>query len=314
MKQLVINNLKLKNPILLAPMVDITDLPYRLICRKFGCSLAYTEMLYISAILHENQKTKNLMRSSPEDKPLGIQITGNSINEFKKVVPYLKKYDLTDLNCGCPSIRITGNQAGSYLLKNPGKISEMIKILKSKDLTVSAKIRLGYKKNNVIKIAKTIEKAGADALTLHPRLATQGKSIPADHRYTKKLKSILSIPLIANGDIFTPKKAESLLDFADGIMIARGAIGNPLIFKQILHYLRTKKHLSLSSEQIQKQNINQFQEYLQLTEKHNLIDINRIKYLGSNFIKSFHNAPKLRQQLMHLKTLEEIKKLIVNLT
>ena len=99
MKPLTIGNIKLKNPILLSPMVDVTDLPYRLICRKAGASMAYTEMLYISAILHENKKTKDLMKTSKEDSPIGIQITGNSIEEFNKVIPHVQNYNLVDLNC-----------------------------------------------------------------------------------------------------------------------------------------------------------------------------------------------------------------------
>ncbi len=303
MKSLRIGNIKLKNPLFLAPMVEVTDLPYRLLCRKTGAAIAYTEMLYISQILHTNQRTINLMKTSKEDRPLGVQITGNSPEEFRKVIPFVEKYDLVDINCGCPSIRITSNQAGSYLLKNPEKISKMIKTLKKADLTVTAKIRLGFKKNNVLKVSKAIEKAGADAITLHSRLAIHGSSIPADWSQIKKVKSQIGIPLIGNGDIFTPKQVEQMLEIADGAMLARAAIGNPLIFKQILHYLKTKKELEIKPMQ----NIKQFQLYLNLTKRYNLIDIKRTKYLGSSFIKNFRNASKLRQQLMHLNDINEIQ-------
>ena len=121
MKSLKIGNIKIKNPLFLAPMVDVTDLPYRLLYRKTGAAMAYTEMLYISQILHENKKAKQLMKTSKEDRPLGVQITGNSLEEFKKVIPFVEKYDLVDINCGCPSMKITGNKAGSYLLKHPEK-------------------------------------------------------------------------------------------------------------------------------------------------------------------------------------------------
>ncbi len=303
MKPLKIGNIKLKNPLFLAPMVDLTDLPYRLLCRKTGAAIAYTEMLYISQILHENKKTKQLMKTSKEDRPLGIQITGNSPNEFKKVIPFVKNYDLVDINCGCPSIRITSNQAGSYLLKHPEKISKMIKILKHADLTVTAKIRLGYKTNNVLKVSKAIEKAGADALTLHARLAIHGSSIPADWNQIKKVKSQIGIPLIGNGDIFTPKQVEQMLEIADGAMMARTAIGNPLIFKQILYYLKTKKELKIKPMQ----NIKQFDKYLQLSKKYYSINLQRIKFIGSHFIRNIHDAAKLRQKLMQLKSFNQIK-------
>ena len=303
MKPLKIGNIKIKNPLFLAPMVDVTDLPYRLLCRKAGAAMAYTEMLYISQILHENKKTKQLMKTSKEDKPLGVQITGNSPEEFKKVIPFVKNYDLVDINCGCPSMKITGNKAGSYLLKHPEKISKMIKTLKKADLTVTAKVRLGFKKNNVLKVSKAIEKSGADALTIHARLAIHGSSIPADWSQIKKVKSQIGISLIGNGDIFTPQQTEKMLEIADGVMLARAAIGNPLIFKQILHYLKTKKELEIKPMQ----KIKQFQLYLELAKRYKLLNMNRIKFLGSNFIRGFLNASKYRTQLMQLKSIDEIE-------
>ncbi|MDO8508582.1 MAG: tRNA-dihydrouridine synthase family protein [Nanoarchaeota archaeon] len=309
MKSLKIGNIKLKNPLLLAPMVDVTDLPYRLICRKAGASLAYTEMLYISQILHTNKKTQELMKTSSLDKPVGLQITGNSIEEFKKVIPHLKPFDLVDINCGCPSLRITGNQAGSYLLKNPNKIASMIKILKTSNIPVTAKIRLGFKTNNVLKVAKIIEKAGADAITIHARLAIQGRSIPADWNEIKKVRKSIGIPIIGNGDIFNGKDAEKMLDIADGVMLARSAIGDPLIFTRILKYLKTKKEPEFNFNN----NIKQFQSYIKLSKKYNLIDIQRIKYLGSNFIKNTRNASSLRNIFMKLKTFDEIQDFVDNL-
>ena len=156
-KPIKIGKYRIKNPVFLAPMVDVTDMPYRVICRKAGAGMAYTEMLYVDAITHENDKTKQLMEIGKGEKPSGIQITGNNIEEFRKVIPYLKKFDIVDLNCGCPSVRIVGNEAGSYLLRSPEKIAEIVKLLKKAGLTVSVKIRLGFERNNVIEIAKMIQ-------------------------------------------------------------------------------------------------------------------------------------------------------------
>jgi len=287
-------------------MVDVTDLAYRKICRDSGASIAYTEMINISAILHENKKTLNLLKKYSKEKPLGIQITGNNFEEFEKVLPYLKPYDLIDLNCGCPSVRITGNESGSYLLKNPNKIAKIIKILKKSGKTVTAKIRLGYKTNNVTKIAKAIEKAGADAITIHARLAFQGSSIPADWSQIAKVKKAVKIPVIGNGDINSGEKAEEMLKICDGVMIARTAIGNPLIFKKIKTYLETGKDYNIEF----KENIKLFQEYLSLVKKYDLIDIPRIKSLGCNFLKGQAGAKKIRGQLMRLRSIEEIESLI----
>jgi len=210
--------------------------------------MAYTEMLYIDAILHENEKTKKLMLTSRTDKPVGLQITGNGIAEFKKLTKRdeIWNYDLIDVNCGCPSIRITGNEAGSYLLRNPRKIGEIIKVLKNTGQIVTAKIRLGFKENNVLKVAKAVERAGADLLTVHARLANQGASVKADWSQIEKVKKSIGIPVVGNGDIFSGNDAEKMLDICDGVMIARAAIGNTLIFSEILHYLKTGKEKKTS--------------------------------------------------------------------
>jgi nifR3 family TIM-barrel protein len=309
MSQLKIANISFKNRLFLAPMVEVTDLPYRLICRKSGASMAYTEMLYIDAITHENEKTKQLMQTSKEDKPIGIQVTGTSPKEFQNSLKYFKPYDLIDLNCGCPAIRIMGNKAGSYLLTSPKKISKIIKILKTAEKPVTAKIRLGFSENTVLKIAKEIEKAGADAITVHARLANQGYSIPADLSQIKKVKDTVGIPVIGNGDILSGESAAKMLDVADAAMIARGAIGNPLIFKNILSYLRTGKEVPFNF----KANIKLFREYLDLAKKHNCINVQRIKYIGTNFLKGTEGASSLRNDLMQLKSFEEIRNFAKNL-
>ena len=311
MKTLKIGDIKLKNRLFLSPMVDVTDLAYRIICRKAGAAIAYTEMLYVDAILHENERTKLLMKTSKEDHPVGLQITGKNEKEFERLSSYIKDFDLIDINCGCPSIKLINSQAGSYLLNSPEKISKMVRILKSEKVNpeakpITAKIRLGFKENNVLKVAKMIENAGADAITLHARLAIHGRKIPADWKWIEKVKQNLEIPVIGNGDIFNGEDAEKMLEIADGAMIARGAIGDPMIFSRVLRYLNTGKE----SEFDFKKNLGLLKEYLSLAERYGIADINRIKYLGSNFIRNIQGAAKLRSELMSLKNLEEIKKFI----
>jgi len=306
MKPIKIGNIKLVNPLILAPMLEVTNLPFRILCRKQGAALAFTEMIYTSAILHENKATKEMMKTSKEDSPLGVQVTGHCVEEFKEIVPYLGNYKLIDLNCGCPSVRLIDSKAGSYLLNSPDKIAQIIKILKTANLPVTVKVRLGFKKNNLLNIAKTIEKAGADTLTIHPRLATQPYSIPADWNEIKKVKPYIGIPIIGNGDITSPQKAQEMLEIADGAMFGRAAIGNPLIFKQTLQYLKTGKYPLAKP----KKNIKLLKQYLSLCKKHNSLDIRRIKLASTNFIKSFDGAAKIRLQLSQLKTLEEISEFV----
>ncbi len=301
-----IGKVRLKNRLLLAPMVDVSDVAYRLICRKAGAAMGYTEMVYVDAILHENAKTKKLMIIGKREQPVGVQITGNSVEQFRKVVPFLRPYDIVDINCGCPSIRITRNKAGSHLLQHPSKIGTMIRILKDASLTATAKIRLGFKKNNVLEVAREIEKAGADALTVHGRLAIHGKDVAADWNWIERVKKQIGIPVIGNGDIFSGADAYRMLEIADGIMIARAAIGDPYIFSRILFYLRKGREQKFDATK----NIPTFLEYIRLAEKYNLVDLNRIKYLGSRFIRHVKGAAGIREQLMSLKNIEEIKKFV----
>ena len=303
MKTLKIGDVKLKNRLFLAPMVEVTDLPYRLICRKAGAGMAYIEMLNTGAILHTNPKTERLMKICKEDKPRGIQITGPRASDFEKVIPYLKDFDIVDINCGCPSVRTIDNQSGSYLLKTPEKIADYIRILKKTGLTVTAKIRLGFDNNKVIEVAKEVEKAGADALTVHARLAHHSYKIPADWTWIAKVKKEVGIPVIGNGDIFTGKHVSEMLDICDGAMIARAAIGDPLIFSRILYYLKTGKEKEFDF----KDNIKLFNEYLKLAKKYQCIDVPRIKYVGSNFIRNVSGAGKIRNELMGCKDFNSIR-------
>jgi len=220
-------------------------------------------------------------------------------------IPFLSDFDLVDINCGCPSLKITGNQAGSYLLKRPEKIADMVKTLKNLDIPVTAKIRLGYKSNNVLRVSRILEKAGVDAITLHARLAINGSSIPADWNQIKMLKNQIGVPVIGNGDITSGESVSRMLDIADGIMIARAAIGNPLIFRNIQHYLRTGKEIETNKDE----RLNCLREYIDNVKK-NEIDLSRVKYVCSNFLRGFRGANILRANLMKIRSLDQIEKII----
>jgi len=298
MKSITIGSVKLKNNLFLAPMVDVTDLPYRLICRRSGAGMAYTEMLNIGAILHTNKKTQNLMKTNDEDKPSGVQITAPHVRDFKAVTEHLRDFDIVDINCGCPSIRIMDNASGSYLLKTPMKIARYIQVLKEAGYTATAKIRLGFKKNNVMNVAKAVEKAGADALTLHARMAYHSYKTPADWKWIANVKKNIGIPVIGNGDVINGESAAHMLDCADGVMVARAAIGDPLIFSRIQNYLRAGKEKDKNLDV--KGNLQLFLEYLSLAKKYDVVDLGRIKSLGGHFIAGFEGAAKKRAEFMKI--------------
>ena len=309
MKPLIIGNVKLVNPFLLAPMVDVTDSSFRQLCREAGASLSFTEMVYVNSLVNDNDFTKRLIKKYKGEKPVGIQVAGSSVEQFKKALPFLRNFDVVDINCGCPSNRIIGGKAGSYLLNTPEKIAEIVNYLKSEGLVVTVKIRLGFFKNNVLEIAKIIEDAGADALTIHARLAKDGNDVKADWLEIKKVKDYLKIPVIGNGDVVEGKSAKKLLEFCDGVMIARASLGNPLVFRNIIHYFETGKEITTTSEE----RISQMKKYLLNVEKNGVLSFERVKHVCNYFINGFPGASKMRNDFNKIKTISELKSFVDNI-
>ena len=303
-----IGNVKIKNRLFLAPLVDITDLQYRLICREYGAGMAYTEMLNIGSILNKSKKSEIMMKTSPKENPSGIQITGNSIDDFKKVGKFIDKFDIVDINCGCPSTRTIDNSSGSFLLKDPIKLGKMVSVLKDFGFNTTVKIRLGFEKNNVIKIVKEVEKFGVDAITVHARLSNESRNVKADWEWIKKVKNSVGVPVIGNGDIFNGKDVEKILDICDGSMIARGAIGDPAIFERILYYLKNGEELDFDL----RKNINILLKYIKM-EKMNDEFNHWVKRVSCCFLKGFSGSSKYRDRLMKCNNLNEIEKLVQNI-
>ena len=238
---LKIGNLSLKNYLIMAPMAGITNPPFRLIAKRLGAGLVVTEMVSAVGLSMGHEKTFRYLEGSPEEKPLSVQIFGADpqIMATAAEIAIEKGADLVDINMGCPARKVVKNGAGGVLLRNPAAVRDMVTaVRKVCTVPLTVKIRVGWSppEANFLEIAGIIEDCGADAVTVHPRFVKQGFSGQADWSIIREVKKKLGIPVIGNGDVFKPELALKMREETgcDGVMIGRGAMGNPWIFRQIL--------------------------------------------------------------------------------
>ena len=304
-----IADLKIPGNILLAPMSNVTNLPFRLMCRQYGASLTYSEMISSDAVIYENKKTINRGISCEDERPLGIQIFGNSpgiMTTAALKIEEVYRPEIMDVNFGCPAKLLTKDGCGSALLKSPELIHEIVKELSDNLSTpVTAKIRILPDMDKTLKIAHLIESAGASAITVHGRTRQQQYSGKADHDYVRKIKQELSIPVIANGDIVDEISAQQTLEYTecDGIMIGRAAMGNPFLFKRISHYLETGKLLEYEECS---QRVADIREYFSLLEKYELMHTVHIKAQAQWFTRGMRNGRHIRKNIDTAANIEEI--------
>ena len=239
LKPLKIGDLVLPHNVVLAPLAGITNLPFRILCRREGAALAFTEMVSVNGLVREGVNTLALLKSSPDDRPLGIQLFGDTPESLAEAARMVEGYgDLLDINMGCPVRKVVGTGAGSALLRDPGKIAEIIRAVRSATrLPLTVKIRSGWHcgDDTYRAIGRIAEAEGCDAITLHPRSRSQMFSGLASWDHLGELKGSVSIPVLGSGDLFTAEDCLRMMreTGCDGVMIARGALGAPWIFRQV---------------------------------------------------------------------------------
>ena len=309
--KLKIGNVELENNILLAPMAGITDLPFRMICKKYGNpGLVCTEMVSSKALYFNDEKTKNLLNVQDEKKPIAFQIFGSNPEIMGKATKMISNdADIIDINMGCPAPKVVKNGDGSKLLLSPELVKDIVAaVVENTDRPVTVKLRKGWDKDNVnaVQIAKKIEEAGASAITIHGRTREQYYSGIVDLDIIKDVKRSVGIPVIGNGDIKDAITAKKMLEYTgvDAIMIGRASLGNPWIIKQIIDELNGKETQDISKGK----RLEIIKEHLELAikEKGEYIAIREMRKHICWYIKNLKESSKFREKVNRIEDVNEL--------
>lgn len=313
LRPLKIGSLVLRHNVVLAPLAGITNLPFRLVCRDVGAALAFTEMVSVNGLVREGVKTLALLKSSPEDRPLGIQLFGDKPDDLAEAARIVEGYgDLLDINMGCPVRKVVGTGAGSALLLEPLKIAAIIRAVRAATtLPLTIKIRSGWHcGDNVFpEVGKIAEAEGCDAITLHPRSRSLMFSGKSDWNHLAELKAALSIPVLGSGDLFTPDDCVQMLEETrcDGIMIARGALGNPWIFRQVLELEQSGRYVPVSPGERADTIMRHLRLFIE--ERGEAVAVREIKKHIGWYAKGFAGAAEIRRAANSACTMQDIQRL-----
>ena len=314
-RTLQIGNVTLENNLILAPMAGVSDLPFRLLCREQGAGLVCMEMVSAKAILYKNRNTEELLTIDSKEHPVSLQLFGSDPDIISEIAKQIEErpFDILDLNMGCPVPKVVNSGDGSALMKNPrlaGEIIEKTARAIKKPLTV--KIRKGFDDAhvNAVELAHIAQESGAAAVAVHGRTREQYYAGHADWDIIRQVKEAVSIPVIGNGDIRTPEDVAAMAEQTgcDGYMIARGAEGNPWIFRQILHYFDTGEHLA-------RPDFSEVTEMLlrhakmQIDCKGDYTGIREIRKHAAWYTAGYRNSSKLRGRINEVENYEQLEAL-----
>ena len=311
-----IGNIELSAPLALAPMAGITDLPFRLICRRLGCGMTVSEMVSAKGLLYKNVKTTEMLRIDDGERPTAIQLFGSVPAELAEAARMVEasSADMIDFNMGCPVPKIVNNGEGSALMKNPQLAHDILAaMVKAVKIPVTVKFRAGWDDNNrnAVEIARAVEAAGVSAVAVHGRTRQQFYEGKADWSIIADVKQAVKVPVFGNGDIFTVADGLRMLEQTgcDGFMIARGAQGNPWIFSQILHYFETGEHQEKPSfEEVRRMILRHARMMIEF--KGEYTGIHEMRKHTAWYTAGYPHSSRLRAAVNTVESLEQLEELL----
>ena len=311
LKKLKIGNIELENNLILAPMAGVTNKPFRMICKEYGVGMVCTEMASARAMLHNDVKTKRLLNTDGEKRPISMQIFGSDEESIAFAAKYVSNMaDIVDINMGCPAPKVVKNGDGSKLLLDLEKAEGIIKsVVQNADVPVTLKIRKGWDKENIVavEIAKIAEKSGIAAITVHGRTRSEFYTGKADLEIIKKVKENVKIPVIGNGDIVDGETAKRMFEYTgvDGIMIGRGSFGNPWVFREIITYLNTGEKIEPSSNE---EKLEVIKKHIHMAvEEKGEIAVKELRKHIAWYTKNLKNSSEFRASINKIETKEELE-------